>query len=243
MGKAKRCRTVILGASVAVLGAATACPDANAASKAAPATQGTRAAVAHVHHKPRRRPWPRTAPAPHGPYVYAIRVGGEINVKKTDVQCSGSSIWLTQVSLVMPETSAAGALFNRNESFWDKHVTITAGPTAKVTISWKPPAERREAEAEANAHNGEIRNPRLWGQEDSGAAGTVCAATAPNAALGDIAEAEVTWRLPQPGASVAALLAQPATSVYTNEYMLVFEILPDGSVPSFTPYETIAERQ
>ena len=144
----------------------------------------------------------------------------------------------------MPETSAATALFYRNESFWGKRVTITAGPTAKVTISWTPPAERREAEAEATAHNGEIRNPRLWGQEDTGLAGTVCAATTPNAALGDIGEGEVTWRLPRPVTSVAALLAQPATSVYTNEYMLVFEILPDGTVPNFAPYQTLAaERQ
>ena len=151
---------------------------------------------------------------------------------------------MAQVSLVMPETSAATALFYRNESFWGKRVTITAGPTAKVTISWTPPAERREAEAEAAAHNGEIRNPRLWGQEDTGLAGAVCAATTPNAALGDIGEGEVTWRLPRPVTSVAALLAQPATSVYTNEYMLVFEILPDGTVPNFAPYQTLAaERQ
>lgn len=75
-------------------------------------------------------------------------------------------------------------------------------------------------------------------QWDSGAAGAVCAATSPNAGLGDIGEGEVTWRLPQPVASVAALLAQPAASVYTNEYMLVFEILPDRSVPTFTPFQT-----
>lgn len=245
MGRTKRCRTVILGASVAALGAATACPDANAASEAAPMKQEARAVVARAHHKPRHRPRPRTAPTPtpHGPYVYKISIGGEINVEKADVRCSGSSITLSQVSLVMPGTSATTALFNRNESFWDKQVTITVGPAGKVTISWRPPAQRREAEAEANAHNGEIRNPHLWTQEDTGAAGTVCAATSPNAALGDIGEGEVTWSLPRPVSSVAALLAQPATSFYTNEYMLIFEILPDGSVPSFTPYETLAAQR
>jgi hypothetical protein len=159
-------------------------------------------------------------------------------VEKANTQCSSGSIRLTDVKLVMPETRATEDLFYRNESFWGKRATITAGPAAKVTISWTPPAERREAEAEANAHNGEVRNPRLQGQEDSGAAGTVCAATTPNAALGDIGEGEVTWSLPRPVTSVAALLAQPATSLYTNEYMLMFEILPDGTVPNFTPFNS-----
>jgi len=236
---AKRCRTVVLGASVAALSAAGACPNANAAGEAAPAAHAPRGVVAHARRKPRRRPRPRTAPAPHGPYVYTIHVGGEINVEKADVQCSGSSIKFTRSSLVMPETSAATTLFYRNESSWGKRVTITAGPATKITISWTPPAERREAEAEANAHNGEIRNPRLQGQEDTGIAGTVCAATSPNAGLGDIGEGEVTWRLPRPVTSLAALLALPATSVYTNEYMLVFEVLPDGSVPDFTAFQAL----
>jgi len=237
MNTAKRCRTVVLGASVAALGVAGACTDANAASDA----HAPRAVAAHARAKPRRRPRPRAAP--HAPYVYAIHVGGEINVERADVQCSGSSIKFTRSSLVMPETSAATALFYRNESSWGKRVTITAGPATKITISWTPPAERREAEAEANAHNGEIRNPRLQGQEDTGLASTVCAATAPNAGLGDIGEGEVTWRLPRPVTSLAALLAQPATSVYTNEYMLVFEILPDGSVPNFAAFQALEPAQ
>lgn len=237
---AKRCRTVVLSASVVALGAATACPDASAANEAAPPPHGAPAVAARAHRKPRRRPRPKTAPPPHGPYVYKVSIGGEINVEKADVQCSGSSIRLSDVKLVMPETRATEDLFYRNESFWGGRATITMGPTATITASsWLPPAERREAEAEANAHNGEILNPRLQGQKTTSLAGTVCAATKPNAALGDIGEGEVTWRLPRPVASVAALLAQPATSVYTNEYMLVFEIFPDGTVPTFTPFQPI----
>ncbi len=49
--------------------------------------------------------------------------------------------------------------------------------------------------------------------------------------------------LPRPVASVAALLAQAATSFYTNEYMLIFEILPDGTVPRFAPYEALAAQR
>jgi hypothetical protein len=237
MGKAKRCKTVILGASVAALGAAGSCPAANAANKAAPSLHASRAVGAHAHAKPRRRVQPKTAP--HGPYVYKVTIGGEINVEKANAQCSGSSIRLTDVKLVMPETRVTEDLFYRNESFWGGRATITVGPAARITASsWTPPAERREAEAEANAHNGAILNPRLQGQKTTGLAGTVCAATAPNAALGDIGEGEVTWRLPRPITSVAALIAQPATSVYTNEYMLAFEIFPDGTVPSFTPFNS-----
>jgi hypothetical protein len=243
MGRAKRCRSVVLGTSVAALGAVGGCPAASAANTESVAAHPPVGVVARSHPKRRHH---RVVPRPsthHGPYVYAIHVGGEINVEKADVQCSGSSIKFTRSSLVMPETSAATTLFYRNESSWGKRVTLTAGPATTLTISWTPPAERREAEAEANAHNGEIRNPRLQGQEDTGLASTVCAATAPNAGLGDIGEGEVTWRLPRPVTSLAALLAQPATSVYTNEYMLVFEILPDGSVPSFTAFQALEPAQ
>ena len=91
MGRAKRARSVVLSASVAALGAAGSCPAANAASEAAPAARPVRAVVARAHANPRRRPRP-PAPAPHGPYVYTVHVGGEINVEKANTQCAGGSI-------------------------------------------------------------------------------------------------------------------------------------------------------
>jgi len=65
-------------------------------------------------------------------------------------------------------------------------------------------------------------------------AASVCAATTPNAALGSVGRAMVTWRLTAPVRSVAELVAQPPTNIYPSEYMLAFQILPSGAVPAFS---------
>ena len=143
-------------------------------------------------------------------------------------------IRLARVTL-FPEGRNAGALWQRDPSSWRRTFTLTTQPTTKITASWEPPAQQREAEEEAATHNGEVLNPRLQSREDSTTASAICAATTPNAAIGSIGMAAVTWRLPEPVSSVAALLRHTPTSIQPNEYMLAFEVLPNGTVPAFSP--------
>lgn len=227
MGKAKRCRAVVLGASVAALGAAGACPATSAASTQ-PTTRSRQGVVAPVHRKRRHRKAVPQARVHHGPYLYEVLVGGEVRLEKPNAACMGSSIKFTGVTLKMPESALARALASRNEAaFWGRRATITAGPASTITMPWSSAQETREAEE----NGGMVPHPRnVWA---SAPAARICAATAPNGALGSIGEGVVTWRLAQPVNTLSSLLAHaPAVAVF-NELMVSFAIQPDGSVPAF----------
>lgn len=226
MGKAKRCRTVVIG-----VGAALAAAPAGPAGAAAPEHGSPSPAVARMTQRAhsRRRRQQRPAAAPHGPYVYAVAIGAEIREENPNAACVGNSIRLTSVALVMPETRITEALLYRYESFWGKRATITAGPATTITTPWSSAQETREAEQ----NGGMVPDPH--DASATAPAARICAATTPNAALGSIGEGVVTWRLPRPATSVAALLAQAPANVNLNELMVAFAIQPDGSVPPFNP--------
>lgn len=235
MGKAKRCRAVVISASVAALGAAGACPAANAANTSAPAP---RAAVAHQHAR-RHRP-PRPATARRGPYVYeALVESTEATADRANMVCAGSGARLVSVTLT-GESNNLYPLWERDPAPWNKAYTVTVAPTTTITVSWTPPAERREAEAEANADHGEIRNPRLQGRDDTTTVAALCAATSPDAGVAELGRAVVTWRLPTPARSLAALTTTTPTSIKSLEYSDDFEVLPNGTVPTFAPYGPVA---
>jgi hypothetical protein len=78
----------------------------------------------------------------------------------------------------------------------------------------------------------------LWGQNDSAPVSAVCAATSPGAVVGEIGEGVATWVLPVPVRSAAALMATPPTNIYPNEYSVTFEVLPNGTVPPFAPFNS-----
>jgi len=44
--------------------------------------------------------------------------------------------------------------------------------------------------------------------------------------------------LPAPVRSADALMATPPTNIYPYEYSVAFEVLPDGTVPAFTPFNS-----
>jgi hypothetical protein len=240
MGKAKRCRTVVIGASVAALGATGACP-AQAAT-ATPATpRGAHVAPRHKHHA---KPTNHASPA-HGPYVYEASVEAEMSTHGANMRCDGGTLKLVGVGLSAegpdqsytrtPEIALnSNDLWDQNPAAWEGPHTITAGPATTLTMHWMPPSERQAAEAESARNNGEIRNPRLQGQEDTALATAVCAATSPNAGVASIGRGLATWRLPHPVTSVRALLSEPVTSIFVNEYITSgIEILPNGNLASF----------
>jgi hypothetical protein len=170
----------------------------------------------------------------NGSYVYTVVIGNTVaTAGKPNVACSGSSMRLTGIA-TFPESKNATALWERTPTAWKRRYTITTGPATTITVSWLPAAEQREAEEEA-AHNGSVRNPRLWGQENTTPTSAVCAATSPGAVVGEIGEALATWVLPAPARSAAALMATPPTNIYPNEYSAAFEVLPNGTVPAFAP--------
>jgi len=244
MGKAKRCRTAILGASVAALGAAGACPPAHAANATPTAPQGAHVAVRHKH---RAKPTGHAAPA-HGPYVYEATIEAEVSMHDANMRCTGGMLRVVGVGLsaegpdqsyTRPPKVARNSndLWDQHPAAWEGPHTITTGPATTLTMFWTPPAERQAAGEESERNNGEIRNPRLQGQEDTALATTVCAAIAPNAGVASIGKGLATWRLPHPITSVHALLSHPATSIIADEYIAGgLEILPNGSVPAFAPY-------
>jgi hypothetical protein len=243
MGKAKRCRTVVIGASVAALGA-TGCPPAQAAN-ATPATpQGAHVAARPKHHA---KPTGHAAPA-HGLYVYEADIQAEMSMHDANMRCTGGTLKLVGVGLSAEGPNASytrppkvarnsNDLWDQNPAAWEGPHTITAGPATTLTMSWTPPAQRQAAEEESERNNGAIRDPRLQGQEDTALATAVCAATARNAGVASVGRGLATWRLAHPITSVRALLSQPVTSIVANEYIANnIEILPNGSVPNFTPY-------
>lgn len=232
MGRARRCRSVVFSASVVALGATGACPAANAANEHAPTMPKPTTTVRH--ERPRH-----SSPKPtlrKGDYVYKVFLGGtKAPEGKPNVACSGSSMRLTGIT-TYPDSNNASALWERTPAAWKKRNTITTGPATTITVSWLPAAKQREAEEEAAAHNGSVLNPRLSGQPDSALTSAVCAATSPGASIGDIGEGLATWVLSTPATSAAALMATPPTNIYPNEYSVAFEVLPNGSVPSFAPF-------
>lgn len=229
----KRAMTVVLGSGAAVLGAA--CPPASAASEHAP---NARATVRHErpHARPRhRRPLPKPT-LRNGNYVYTVIIGNtEATEGKPNMTCSGSSMRLTGIA-TYPDSSNASALWEKTPAAWTRLYTITTGPATTITVSWTPPEKRQAAAEEAAQHNGLVLNPRLWGQNDTAPVSIICGATSPGAVVGELGEALATWVLPAPVRSAAALMATPPTNINANEYGAAFEVLPNGTVPAFTPY-------
>jgi hypothetical protein len=158
-----------------------------------------------------------------------IEISGEIRAEKPNASCAGSSIVFSGVTLESPESPAAYALTERAPSYWTRRVTITAAPTTTITMPWFGAQETREAEQHGVATSSH-------GYRATTTAARICAATTPNAALGGIAAGLATWRLPRAVGSVAALLAQPPTSLSFREIMVAFEIQPNGAVPTFAPF-------
>jgi hypothetical protein len=210
--------TVALASSAAALGAAGACPPANAAAnvKAVP--------PAPHRAKSRRRP-----AAHRGPYVYHAIIGGEVKVTGNDMFCSGSTIRFVGLNVVA-EDGIATALWERTPSAWSRRFTFVVGPATTISVPWSS----EQAVLEATEHNGMVPNPKetVWA---TAPASRVCSATTANAGLASVGEGVVTWRLPAPAASVAALLAQPPANVLLNELIMSFHIEPNGNVPPFNP--------
>jgi hypothetical protein len=230
MGKTRRCRSVVLGASVAALGATGACPAANAASSGTPA----RAAFARKHAAPRHR-----APHPaahHGKYVYKAVIGNTVATEnEPNMACtSDGGARLTHIAFAELNGPGSFKIWAQHPAAFNKTYTLTATPTTTITVSWLPAAEQREAEEEA-AHTGNVSNPRLQGQNDTTTVSAVCAAAPRSGAnIAEIGEATATWELPAPVTSLAALTHHAPTNITPNEYTAVFEVLPNGTVPPFT---------
>lgn len=228
MGRARRCRSVVISASVAALGATSACPVANAANSGTPGPtttgSGGRAVVAH------KRVAPRSSTPHTGPFVYTVHVNGEISSGSADMRCVGSAVSLTRITFVWPETPATEALaWGREEAtFLGQLHNITGTPATTVTMTWMSPQETSDAERNGGELPYYAPNKRV-----TAAAATVCAATTPNAGIASIGEGTITWRLPKRVSTVAQLLAQPAANVAFQEVMVAFQIQPNGSVPNF----------
>ncbi len=247
MGRSRRCRSVVFSASVVALGATGACPAANAARGGTPGSHGPRATVAHKRTAPPRHHSPKPV-GPQGVYVYEATVEAEVNANEANARCVTGTMKLIGVGLspegpdesyTRPPTVARNSndLWDQNPAPWEGSHTITTGPSTTLTMQWTPPAVRREAEEESQRNNGEVGDPRLRGQEDTGLTSTVCAATTPDAGVLSIGKGLATWRLPRAVTSLHALLNQPVTSIIVSEYVRGgLEILPNGSVPTFKPF-------
>lgn len=247
MGKARRCRAVVIGASVAALGATGACASAEAATTRVQASQA-KAPAATLARRHERRRHHRPAAAPHhGPFVYEAQitnlVPGYSPSSPPNTSCTPSG----GARVVRVSFEEATEKFGHDEGpvgvLWEhpgvlaRVYSLTLSPATKITVNWLPRAERKEALEDAAAHHGFILNPRLQGQEDTTTIGTVCAAAQqPNSPIADVgAKTTLTWRLPAPVPSLAALAAQPAASITPDDDGEAFEVLPNGSVPPFTP--------
>ncbi len=217
MGKAKRCRAIMVGASVAALGATGACPAAHATNEHSAHAQ--RPVVAHDRGRHSHRP---ATTAPPGGYVYEVDAEGETSVNDANAVCSGSQIRVSGLTLssegpdegvTKPPVVARNSfeLWTKNPAAWERLNTVTMGPQTTITY-----------------------------QHDTTTASSMCAATTPDANVASIGRATVTWRLPTPVDSLASLLAQVPASVILGEYIASFEILPNGTVPTFTPYNPTA---
>lgn len=225
MGKAKRCRSVVLSASVAALGATGACPAAGATPERDSAAR--KPATVHRHHQHHQRPSRAPVGTPRGGYVYAVYAEGQVSTQHPNTSCAGATIKLARLALFAEDANAV-ALWGRNPQQWERPYTVTTGPATTFTLWWTTEAENREAEENGGkiAHSANLTG--------TAPAANVCAATTPNAALGGVGRVTITWRLAAPARSVAALVAQPPTNIDPSEYMLAFQILPSGAVPAFS---------
>ena len=247
MGKSRRCRSIVMSASVVALGTTSACPVANAANNGAPSAHGPQATVSRKRTAPPRHHSPKPAGS-QGAYVYEAAIEAEVNVNEANARCVTGTMKLIGVGLsaegpdesyTRPPTVARNSndLWDENPAAWEGPHTITTGPSTTLTMQWTPPAERREAEEESQKNNGEVHDPRLMSQPDTGLTTTVCAATAPDAGVLSIGRGLATWRLPRVVTSLHALLSQPVASIVVSEYVRGgLEILPNGSVPTFKPF-------
>jgi hypothetical protein len=159
--------------------------------------------------------------------VYHAIIGAEVNIARDNMFCSGSMIRFVGVNIVA-EDGTATALWERTPSAWSRRFTFAAGPATTISVPWSSEQDVREA----TEHNGMVPNPEktVW---VTAPASRVCSATTGNAGLASVGEGVVTWRLPAPAASVAALLAQAPTNVALNELIMGFHIEPSGNVPPF----------
>lgn len=238
MGKAKRCRAVVLGASVAVgaLGATGACA-AGAASGETPSPGASQATTASKHPKFRRRL------SAHGAYVYEAVIGDtEVTENEPNMECSGVGRAASGATLVDTGFNAAvfkgpnlAGMERRNPAMFNHTYALTLAPTTTITVNWLPHTAEQEALEEGDQHNGEVSNPRFKGQDDTATIGTVCAsATRPNAYIAEIGQATAKWVLTAPAPNLAALAKLPPASITPNEYRAAFEVLPNGTVPAFS---------
>jgi hypothetical protein len=180
--------------------------------------------------------------------VYEATVEAEVNANEANARCVTGTLKLVGIGLspegpdesyTRPPTIARNSndLWDQNPAPWEGLHTITTGPSTTLTMQWTPPAVRREAEEESQRNNGEVHDPRLMSQPDTGLTTTVCAATTPDAGVLSIGRGLATWRLPRVVTSLHALLSQPVASIVVSEYVRGgLEILPNGSVPTFKPF-------
>jgi hypothetical protein len=239
----------MLSASVAALGTTGACANAEAASARAQASPQAKAPLSRKHGRRRHHRAPRPATPHHGPFVYKAQiteaVPGYSPSNPPNTACTpdgGARIARVSFEEIQEKfghnAGPLGGLWE-HPSVLARAYTLTLSPATRITIPWLPPKLRQEAREEAARNNGNIRDPHFQGQEDTTTIGTVCAAASqPNSPIADVgARTVVTWSLPAPVPSLAVLVAQPAASIKPNNYGTTFEILPDGSVPPFTPQD------
>ncbi len=243
MGKAKRCKSVVLGASVAVgvgaLGATGACPAAGAASSEAPSSHAPQAATARKNSKSRHR----LPTHPQRAYVYEAGIGDtEATENEPNMECSGAGGTVSGATLADTGFDATvfkgpnvGSMERRHPAMFNRTYTLTLSTETTITVNWLPRAEEQEVIEESEQHNGEVLNPRFNGQEDTATIGSICAAaTRPHAFVAEIGQATAKWVLAAPVPNLAALAKLPPTSITPNEYRVAFEVLPNGTVPPFS---------
>jgi len=136
MGKAKRCRSVVLSASVAALGATGACSAAGAAPEHEPAASKP-AAIHRRHHQHQHQQRPSRAPVgtPRGGYAYEVYAEGQISAQRPNASCAGSAIRLVRLTL-FGESANTGALWQREPGQWERPYTVTTGPATTFTLPW-----------------------------------------------------------------------------------------------------------
>lgn len=110
MGKARRCRSVVIGAGVAVLGTVGACPPANAAVR---------------HGTPRRRP----GHVPHA-YVYKFQLAENGNDMHADC---GGPLPVIRHALLRPASANTTSMLGTPKAEDAEHA-ITVGTAAKLHV-------------------------------------------------------------------------------------------------------------
>jgi hypothetical protein len=177
--------------------------------------------------------------------VYKATIGDTVATQgDPNMACSGGGgARLKRIAFADLEGPGAFKIWAGNPEAFNKTYTLTATPTTTVTVNWLPANERREA-LEEGARIGDVRNPRLQGQEDTATVSAVCAASAkPGARIAEIGLAQATWELSAPVTSLAALTRYAPTNITPSEYSVAFEVLPNGTVPPFTDELEITKQE